>query len=67
MPGAGRSNSPAVRIVGAIVALVAVVGYLVFGWSWGPGDAIPRMIGTVVAVSVIAWSFYRVESLTASL
>jgi hypothetical protein len=34
MPGGGRSDSPAVRIIGGIVALIAVVGYLVFGWSW---------------------------------
>jgi CHASE2 domain-containing sensor protein len=66
MPGAGRSNSPAVRIVGAIVALVAVVGYLVFGWSWGSGDAVPAVIGTLVAVSIIGWSFYKVESFTAN-
>jgi CHASE2 domain-containing sensor protein len=67
MPGGGRSDSPAVRIIGAIMALIAVVGYLIFGWSWGAGDAIPTTIGTVVAVSIIGWSFYKVESFTASL
>jgi hypothetical protein len=67
MPGGGRSDSPAVRIIGGVVALIAVVGYLVFGWSWGAGDAIPTTVGAIVAVSTIAWSFYRVESFTASL
>jgi hypothetical protein len=67
MPGSGRSDSPAVRIIGGIVALIAVVGYLVFGWSWGSGDAIPTAIGSVVAVSILAWSFYKIESFTASL
>jgi hypothetical protein len=67
MPGGGRSDSPVVRIIGGIVALIAVVGYLVFGWSWGSGDAIPTAIGSVVAVSIIAWSLYKVQSSTASL
>jgi cobalamin biosynthesis protein CobD/CbiB len=66
MPGGGRSDLPAVRIIGAIVALIAVVGCLVLGWSWGSSDAIPTTIGAIVAVSIIGWSFYRVESLTAS-
>jgi hypothetical protein len=67
MPGGGRSDSPVVRIIGGIVALIAVVGYLVFGWSWGTGGAIPTTIGAMVTVSIIGWSFYKVESLTASL
>jgi hypothetical protein len=66
MPGGGRSDSPAVRIIGAIVALIAIVGYIGFGWSWGSGDAIPTTIGAIVAVSIIGWSFYTVESFTGS-
>jgi CHASE2 domain-containing sensor protein len=66
MPGGGRSDSPTVRIIGAVVALIAIVGYLVFEWSWGSGNAIPTAIGTVVGVSIIGWSFYKVESFTAN-
>ncbi len=62
MPGGGRSDSPAVRIIGGIVALIAVVGYLAFGWSRGSGDAIPTAIGTIVTVCVLGWAFYKVES-----
>ncbi len=59
MPGAGRSNSLAVRGIGALVALTAVVGYLVFGWSFnGPTNTIPAAIGIIVAVSAIGWMIY---------
>lgn len=47
------------------MALIALVGYLVQGWSWGSDDAIPTAIGTVVAVLVIGWSVYKVELFTA--
>jgi MFS superfamily sulfate permease-like transporter len=53
-------------MIGATVALIAIVGYLFFGWSWGSGDAIPAAIGTIVAFSIIGWSFYKVESFTAN-
>ena len=67
MPGGGRSDSSVVRSIGAIVAVIAVVGYLGFGWSWGAGDAVSTAIGTIVAVSIIGWLFYKIESLTGSL
>lgn len=34
MPAAGRSEPTVLRVTGAIVALIAVVGYLGFGWSF---------------------------------
>ncbi|WP_431358928.1 multidrug transporter [Halovenus amylolytica] len=59
MPGAGRSESAAVRAIGAIVALIAVVGYLIFGWSFtGSENTIPAAIGIIVAVSAIGWTLY---------
>jgi hypothetical protein len=67
MPGRGGWDPPAIQVVGAMLALIAVVGYLVFGWSLGSGDAIPTAIGTIVAVSIIGWSVYKIESLTAGL
>ncbi len=64
MPGAGRSDSAAVRAVGATVALVAIVGYLFFGWSFnGSETTVPTVIGLLVAVSAIGWTLYsRVSS-----
>jgi hypothetical protein len=59
MPGTGRSRSAAVSAIGAIVALVAVVGYLVFGWSFGgSGDTVPTAIGIIVAVTAVGWTLY---------
>jgi cobalamin biosynthesis protein CobD/CbiB len=59
MAGAGRSNSPAVRAIGATVALIAVVGYLIFGWSFnGSANTIPTAIGLIVAVSAVGWTLY---------
>jgi len=59
MPGAGRSDSPAVRAIGAIVALIAVVGYFIFDWSFnGSANTIPTAIGIIVAVSAIGWTLY---------
>jgi hypothetical protein len=59
MPGAGRSESPALRALGAIVGLLAIVGYLIFGWSFnGSGGTIPPAIGTIVAALAIGWTLY---------
>lgn len=59
MPGAGRSESPTVTVIGAIVGLIAVVGYLVFGWSFnGSESMIPTAIGIIVAVLAIGWTLY---------
>jgi hypothetical protein len=63
MPGAGRSESAAVRRIGALVALIAVVGYLVFGWSFdGSGNTTATAIGLIVAVSAIGWTLYGIYS-----
>jgi hypothetical protein len=59
MPGAGRSGSAAVRTAGAIVALIAIVGYLVFGWSFdGSGSTVSTVIGGVVALGAVGWTLY---------
>jgi len=59
MPGGGRSDSQVVRAIGAIVALIAVFGYLIFGWSFnGSANTIPTVIGIIVAVSAIGWTLY---------
>lgn len=59
MPGAGRSESSAVRTIGIIVALIAVAGYLIFGWSFnGSANTLPTTIGIAVAVLAIGWRLY---------
>ena len=60
MPGAGRSNSTVVRGIGAVVALIALVGYLTLDWSFnGSGSSIPTGIGIIAAVSAVGWTLYR--------
>ncbi|MFQ3295014.1 MAG: hypothetical protein ACI9PP_001941 [Halobacteriales archaeon] len=59
MSGAGRSESTAVRTIGATVALIAVVGYLIFGWSFnGSGTTVSTAIGIIVASLAIGWTVY---------
>jgi cobalamin biosynthesis protein CobD/CbiB len=64
MPGGGHSESAAVRTIGAIVALIAVVGYLILGWSFSGSDTtVPTVIGVILAASAIGWTLYnRVSS-----
>jgi hypothetical protein len=39
--------------------LIAVVGYLIFGWSFSGSDAtVPTVIGIIVAASAIGWTLY---------
>jgi hypothetical protein len=60
MPGTGHSQSAAIRTIGYSVAVVAVGGYLLFGWSFDGGSAIvPTVIGVIVAASAIGWTLYR--------
>jgi len=60
MPGAGRSESTVVRTVGAIVALIAAVGYGAFGWSFnGSGTTVSVAIGIVAAVLAVGWIVYN--------
>ncbi len=60
MPGAGRSESTAMQYIGAAVFLVAVVGWLLFGWDFQSSDgSIPLVIAAVcvlLAVSVTAYN-----------
>jgi hypothetical protein len=48
-----------VRTIGAVVALIAVVGYLIFGRSFnGSGSTVATAIGIIVAVLAIGWTVY---------
>jgi hypothetical protein len=60
MPGAGGSESTAVGVLGALVALAAIAGTLLFGWSFGGStDTVPLAIGVAVGVFAFGWSVYR--------
>lgn len=59
MPGRASSSKP-LQYVGALVAVVAVIGYVVFGWRFGETDsAIPFALGAVCAVLAVGWELYR--------
>ena len=48
----GRANeSPSLQLVAAAIALVAVVGYVVFGWRFG-GES--NTLSTALAVVAVA-------------
>jgi len=48
-----RSTSTATRTIGAAMFLVALVGYVVFGWRFGDGADSPIALGlALVAVAV---------------
>ena len=56
MPGAGSSDSPLVTYIGIAVAAVAVVGYLVFGWSFDGSDGpVPFVVGAAAALVAVGW------------
>lgn len=60
MPGAGRSNSRALRVVGALVALVAVLGAAFGGWSFdGLADGpLPFAIAILAVTLAVGASLY---------
>lgn len=60
MPGRS-SNSRPLQFVGALIALVAVVGYVAFDWQFGGStEPTPFAIGAVVAAVAVAATAYRV-------
>jgi hypothetical protein len=51
MPGAGASDSRLGTAIGVTVAAVAVVGYVVYDWTFSdPGSIVPIVIGVLVAL-----------------
>jgi hypothetical protein len=56
MPGAGRSDPSLVTSIGIAVAAVAVVGSLVFGWSFDGSDGpVPFVVGAAAALVAVGW------------
>lgn len=59
MPGRA-SESSMMWYVGAAVAIVAVVGYVVFGWRFGSADGlVPTALGVACAVAAVVWMLRR--------
>jgi hypothetical protein len=59
MPGRASSSKP-LQYIGALVAAVAVVGYVVFGWRFGETDSvIPFALSAVCVVIAVGWELYR--------
>jgi len=61
MPGAGRSDSRALQLVGLVVAAVAVVGTVVLDWDFGGLDdgVLPVALGVAAAVVAVGAVRYR--------
>lgn len=56
---AGRSiESRPLFYVAILVAILAVVGTVAFGWEWGGDDPVPTVIGVGVALLAIGWTLY---------
>lgn len=57
----GRASSPQMlQYVGAIAAVIGIIGYVVFGWRFGETNtAIPFILGALGATIAIGWNLYR--------
>lgn len=56
-----KSQSKLAQVVGLVVAAVAVVGYVVFGWRFG-GESSPVAVGlALVAVAAAVYFTVRGE------
>lgn len=59
MPGRYSQSKP-LQYAGALVALIAIVGYLVFDWRFGATDVIvPLALGLVCVVLAVGWTLYQ--------
>lgn len=59
MPGRPSQSRPR-QYIGALVALIALVGYVVFDWRFGGTDGIvPFAIGTVCVIIAVGWTLYQ--------
>lgn len=57
----GRASSPqTLQYVGAIAAVIGIIGYVVFGWRFGETNAtIPFILDALGATIAIGWNLYR--------
>lgn len=54
------SQSKPLQIVGVFVAVLALVGYVVFDWRFGETDGVvPLAIGIICAILAVGWTLYQ--------
>lgn len=59
MPGRA-SSSRTLQYVGAITAVIGVIGYVNFGWRFGETDnAIPFVLGVICVGIAVGWELYQ--------
>lgn len=59
MPGRS-SQSKSIQYIGIAVALLAIVGYTVFGWRFGEtSGTTPFAVGAAVAIFAVGWTLYQ--------
>lgn len=59
MPGR-RSQSKPLQYIGALIALIALVGYVAFDWRFGETDGVlPVALGLVCVVIAVGWTVYQ--------
>ncbi|SDY85547.1 hypothetical protein SAMN05216564_11212 [Halopenitus persicus] len=59
MPGRPSQAKP-LQYIGALVALIALVGYVVFDWRFGETNGVlPLVIGIVCVVIAVGWKLYQ--------
>jgi len=59
MPGRSSQSTP-LQYIGLAVALLAIVGYALFGWRFGEGGGTtPFVVGAAVALFAVGWTLYQ--------
>lgn len=59
MPGRPSQSKP-LQYIGVLVAIIALVGYVVFGWRFGEADGVlPLAIGIVCVIIAVGWTLYQ--------
>jgi multidrug efflux pump subunit AcrB len=59
MPGSS-AQSKTLQYVGVLVAVTAIIGYIVFGWQFGSDSGpVPVGIGITAAVFAVGWTLYQ--------
>lgn len=57
MPGKTTHGRP-LTIVAILITVVAVVGAVALGWTWGGDDPLPTALGAGAALLAVGWTLY---------